>query len=160
MDSLEDGRPGVWILPPLPFAVAILGGWWIDRNVLPLTLDAGQIGIVLALALIAAGLALFLWTAITLHRHRTTINPYKGATALCTDGPFRISRNPIYLGDWLLLLGLSLLLRTCWPLTLAPAVWAILRFGVIRQEERHLEERFGESYRLYRGRVGRWLWFS
>ena len=73
-----------------------------------------------------------LWTMWTFARHRTTVNPFSGASALCTSGPFRFSRNPIYLGDWFILLGVSLLLTTFWPLLFAPLIWIMLRFGVIR----------------------------
>jgi len=79
------------------------------------------------------------------------------ASALCTSGPFRFSRNPIYLGDWLILVGVSLLLSTFWPLLFAPLIWIMLRFGVIRHEEAHLEAKFGDAYRGYKTRVRRWL---
>ena len=106
---------------------------------------------------LAAGLALLGWTLWTFHRHSTTVNPYGGASALCTDGPFRFSRNPIYLGDWLILVGISLLLNTIWPLIFAPLIWVMLRFGVIRYEEAHLEAKFGDAYRSYKTRVRRWI---
>jgi len=65
---------------------------------------------------------LFGWTLWTFARHRTTVNPYGGASALCTGGPFHFSRNPIYLGDWFILAGVSLLLGTVWPLVFAPLI--------------------------------------
>lgn len=99
----------------------------------------------------------FFWTLWTFFRHRTTVNPYKGASALCTGGPFRFSRNPIYVGDWCFLLGAAVWLRTAWPLVFAPLIWASLRYAVIRHEEAHLEARFGEEYRRYKARVRRWL---
>jgi len=68
-----------------------------------------------------------------------------------------LRRNPIYLGDRILLFGASVLFRTAWPLAFAPVIWAILRDGVIRHEELHLEERFGDTYRIYKRRVRRWL---
>ena len=93
----------------------------------------------------------------TFARHRTTVNPYSGASTLCTRGPFRFSRNPIYLGDWFLLAGVSLLLGTFWPLLFAPLIWIMIRFGVIRHEEVHLEAKFGDAYRDYKARVRRWI---
>ncbi|MDO9468589.1 MAG: isoprenylcysteine carboxylmethyltransferase family protein, partial [Thiobacillus sp.] len=90
-------------------------------------------------------------------RHRTTVNPYMAASSLCTGGPFRFSRNPIYVGDWFILVGVSLLLATWWPLLFAPLIWAMLRYGVIRHEEAHLEAKFGDDYRRYKTRVRRWL---
>lgn len=145
------------MLPPAPYAAALLGGWWLDRNVHALALDGGAMLPVLGWLLVGIGLALFGWTLWTFARHRTTVNPYRAASTLCTEGPFRFSRNPIYLGDWLLLAGVALLLETAWPLLFAPLIWVVLRYGVIRHEEAHLEARFGDSYRAYKARVRRWL---
>ena len=149
-------RPRTLVLPPAPYAAALAGGWWLDREFYPLPLPAPP-GQVLGSLLVALALALFAWALVTLARHHTTVNPYAGASALCTDGPFRLSRNPIYLADWLLLGGVSFLLATAWPLLFSPLIWALLRYGVIRHEEAHLEARFGDSYRAYRRRVRRWL---
>lgn len=145
------------MLPPAPYAAALLGGWWLDRNVHALALDGGAMLPVLGWLLVGIGLALFGWTLWTFARHRTTVNPYRAASTLCTEGPFRFSRNPIYLGDWFLLAGVALLLETAWPLLFAPLIWVVLRYGVIRHEEAHLEARFGDSYRAYKARVRRWL---
>ena len=150
-------RPRTLILPPAPYAAALLGGWWIDRNRLPLPLELGDLTAPLGGLALGAGLLLFAWTLWTFARHRTTVNPYAGASALCTRGPFRFSRNPIYLGDWFMLAGASLLLETAWPLAFAPLIWIMLRFGVIRHEEAHLEAKFGDAYRAYKSRVRRWL---
>ena len=150
-------RPRTLILPPAPYAAALVGGWWLDRHVLTLSLDWGALTQPLGWLLSGIGIALLLWTLVTFARHRTTVNPYKAASSLCTRGPFRFSRNPIYLGDWFLLGGISLLLHTVWPLLFAPLIWALLRYGVIRHEEAHLAARFGDDYRAYMKRVRRWL---
>ena len=155
--SDEARRPRTLIPPPAPYAAALLGGWWLDRYVLPLAWDSGAVSRPLGWVWLAIGLALFSWTLWTFHRHRTTVNPYGGASTLCTDGPFRFSRNPIYLGDWLLLIGISLLMNTLWPLVFTPLIWIMLRFGVIRYEEAHLEAKFGNAYRDYKNRVRRWI---
>ena len=150
-------RPATLILPPAPYAAALLGGWWLDRNVQALPLDLGAATRPLGWLLVGVGLALFGWTLATFWRHRTAVNPYKAASSLCTGGPFRFSRNPIYVGDWFILTGAALLLGTAWPLLFAPLIWALLRYGVIRHEEAHLEAKFGDAYRAYKARVGRWI---
>jgi protein-S-isoprenylcysteine O-methyltransferase Ste14 len=157
MNSADAVKPRTWMLPPAPYAVALFGGWWLDRHVLAFALDLGVVATPLGWGFVAIGLAIFGWTLMTFQRHRTTVNPYKGATSLCTSGPFRFSRNPIYLSDWLVYAGSSLLLRTAWPLVFAPVIWVILRFDVIRHEERHLEAKFGDAYRSYTFRVRRWF---
>lgn len=63
---------------------------------------------------------------------------------------------PIYLGDWFVLLGSSLIMSSAWPVMFAPAIWLIIRDGVIRHEEAYLESRFGDTYRAYRNQVRRW----
>ena len=150
-------KPATRLLPPAPYAAALIGGWWLDRNIQAIPLDWGAATRPLGWLLVGVGLALFAWTLLTFWRHRTTVNPYKAASSLCTSGPFRFSRNPIYVGDWFILAGVSLLLTTVWPLLFAPLIWALLRYGVIRHEEAHLEAKFGNDYLNYTMRVRRWL---
>lgn len=153
----EARRPRTLILPPAPYAAALLGGWWLDRHTRTLPFDDGAASGVLGWLWLGAGLLLLAWTLWTFYRHRTTVNPYAAATNLCTDGPFRFSRNPIYLGDWLIFVGVSLLLNTVWPLLFSPLIWVLLRYGVIRHEEAHLLAKFGDAYRQYQARVRRWI---
>jgi len=153
----DSARPRTLILPPAPYAAAMLGGWWLDRYQFALTLDLGALTRPLGWLMVGLGLGLMLWAMWTFARHRTTVNPYGGASTLCTGGPFQFSRNPIYVGDWFVLLGVSLLLATYWPLIFVPLIWIMLRFGVIQHEEAHLEAKFGAAYREYQARVRRWI---
>jgi protein-S-isoprenylcysteine O-methyltransferase Ste14 len=153
----QTDRPRTLILPPAPYAVAIIGGWWLDHHLVQLSLNLGWVTRPLAWLAFIIGLSLMLWTLLTFIQHRTTINPYAAAAHLCVTGPFRYSRNPIYLGDWFLLAGFSLWLMTWWPILFSPLVWLAVRYGVIRYEEEHLEARFGDDYRKYQARVRRWL---
>lgn len=155
--SQDKTRPRTRILPPLPYMAAIAGGWWLDRHVLPLQVSIGEVGQALGWTLASLGFVLFAWSVVTMRRHRTTVNPFGANAALCTDGPFRFSRNPIYLGDWFVLLGSALIMSSVWPVMFAPAIWLIIRHGVIRHEEAYLESRFGDTYRAYRNQVRRWL---
>lgn len=150
-------RPRTLMLPPAPYAAAIFGGWWLNKHLLALPLDLGIANRPLSIGLLTLGLGLMAWTFLTFLRHRTTVNPYRGANTLCTAGPFRFSRNPIYLGDWLVLAGACLWIHSVWPLLFAPLIWLILRYGVIRHEEAHLEAKFGEAYLVYCQRVRRWI---
>lgn len=149
-------RPRTLVPPPLLYAVALFAAWWLDGR-WPLGFDAGMAGRAAGWVLIGLGLAGFAWALAAIWGHRTTVNPYKAASSLVTRGPFALSRNPIYVSDWFVYLGVTLLLGTVWPLLLAPLVWAVMRFGVIAHEEAHLTAKFGDEYRAYQARVRRWL---
>jgi protein-S-isoprenylcysteine O-methyltransferase Ste14 len=149
-------RPRTLAPPPLVYAAVLYAAWWLHQRQ-PLHFDTGMPGSMLGWALIGLGLVGMSWALAAIWRHHTTVNPYKAATNLVTQGPFAFSRNPIYVSDWFVYLGVTLLLGTAWPLLLAPVVWAIMRFGVIRHEEAHLRAKFGDEYQTYCGRVRRWL---
>ena len=85
------------------------------------------------------------------------MHPSKPALALVDAGPFRFSRNPLYVGLTLMYAGLALLIPALWPLLLLIPVLAVLSWGVVRREERYLERKFGEGYRSYKARTRRWL---
>lgn len=150
-------RPRTAIPPPLPFALAIAVGWWLDRRVVPLTLGDSHVALWFGGIAVAMGLCLFVWALWTLHKHHTTVNPFKGSTSLCTGGPFGLSRNPIYLADWVILLGAAFLMGSAWPLVFSPALWYVIRYRVIAYEEEYLTARFGSAYTAYRESVRRWL---
>lgn len=149
-------RPRTLLPPPLVYAVALAAAWWLNRW-LPLPLDLGAAARPLGWVAIGMGLAGFAWALAAIWMHHTTVNPYKAASNLVTSGPFRHTRNPIYVSDWFVYAGATLLLRTAWPLLLAPLVFLAMRYLVIAHEERHLEARFGDEYRDYKARVRRWL---
>ena len=87
----------------------------------------------------------------------TNVNHLQPATSLVITGPFRFSRNPLYLSLTILFAGLSLVVNTLWGFIALVPVLVVLHFGVILREERYLEAKFGESYRQYRSQVRRWF---
>lgn len=103
------------------------------------------------------GLGLTLWSLWLFLRARTSPLPMRPATALVRSGPYRWTRNPMYLGMLLLYLGVALLFDVTWALLLSPAVVFLVGRLVIRREEKYLEATFGEEYRRYMGEVRRWL---
>jgi protein-S-isoprenylcysteine O-methyltransferase Ste14 len=106
---------------------------------------------------VALFVALFAWSLRWFARQKTTIIPDKPANALVLDGPFRFTRNPLYLAMALLSTGTGLWLNTWWVLVLLfPAIAAVDRF-VITREEAYLRRRFGAEYDAYTARVRRWL---
>jgi len=104
-----------------------------------------------------AGVAVVLWGAGIFRRVGTAIKPFEPSTVLVVDGPYRVSRNPIYLGLVCALVGVGVMLGTLTPFVVVPifAYWIDRRF--IRAEESMLAETFGPRYDAYRARVRRWL---
>lgn len=104
-----------------------------------------------------AGVALIAWGLLTLRRAGTTVMPNQRVDKLVTDGPFRYRRNPIYLGDAMLLLGFAQLTGNVWFAILVPVFLVAVHFLAVLPEERHLEERFGETYLDYKENTRRWF---
>lgn len=152
-------RPNTIPWPPILFAGAALialGLQWL----VPLPWPGGAAAAALAMAglfLVAAGVALDLGSMLAFRRHRTTVLPHRGATNLITDGPFRYTRNPIYVGNTLLVAGAGLVFGVAWlvPAALAGA-WATEKLAIAR-EEAHLALRFGPAWQAYASRTPRWL---
>ena len=105
----------------------------------------------------ALGFLLLLWSARVFAGSGENIRIEKPTNSPVIAGPFRFSRNPIYVGLTLAYTGLSLVFNSYWPLLFLPLVLLLMHFGVIRREETYLEELFGEDYRDYKARVRRWL---
>ena len=106
---------------------------------------------------IAMALLVGFWGAVQFRRHDTTIIPFEQSTALIAEGPYRYSRNPLYISMTLILVGLWILLGSLSPVVVVPLFvwWISTRF--IANEERHLEAQFGRTYLEYKTKVRRWL---
>ena len=97
------------------------------------------------------------WSLWLFHRHKTGLLPGQATHAMIEEGPYRLSRNPLYVGLLALYLGLALLAPTFWGLVMFPAAVLLVLWGAILPEERFLSERFGAPYDAYTRRVRRWL---
>ena len=97
------------------------------------------------------------WSLWLFRRRRTGLLPGQPTTAMIEEGPFALSRNPLYLGLVVLCVALALLAPSFWALCLLPAGVVALEWGAIRPEERFLRDRFGPAYDDYARRVRRWL---
>jgi protein-S-isoprenylcysteine O-methyltransferase Ste14 len=147
--------------PPMILVGSLLASWFLNAA-LPLhVLNALLQNIIihwLGNILFCVGLSLDSAAVITMYRARTNILPHRAANKLVDHGPFALSRNPIYLGNTILMLGLALRWANVWLLMLAAvAVIAVDRLA-IRREERHLAALFGEDFKRYAARVPRWVW--
>ena len=147
----------VIIRPPLAWALAVVAGLALDGLVplsfLPADLPAGWLGamvFVLALSLAA-------WAIVTMTRAGSNVPTNRPTTTIVESGPYRFTRNPIYLGMLLGLIGLATAFDTLWLLMMLVPFALIIRYGVVAREEAYLERKFGDVYRGYRSRVRRWL---
>lgn len=119
---------------------------------LPATIHLFLGGLILLLSA-----ALARWAFVTMHHWRTSANPRRAATALATNGPFRFSRNPIYVAMTGLYAGAALLVNSAWPLVALLPLLVVMQCGVIHREECYLEATFGAPYVEYKAQVRRWL---
>ena len=144
--------------PPLVYLSLLAAGLllhylWVELPFFP----RGWIGHAAGWPVFALGLLLLLWSARTFSRSGENIRIEKPTNSLVTAGPFRFSRNPIYLALTLAYIGLSLIFNSYGPLLFLPLVLVIMHFGVIQREETYLEELFGQDYGDYEAKVRRWL---
>lgn len=146
------------VIPPPPLVYLIfIGCAWGLAQAIPLDLPSHELVRYSGWVSMTVGISLMLWSAREMYRHRTTINPYGKPTSLLQSGPFRVSRNPIYLADTLIYCGVGLLLESVWPWLLLPLLIVCMQRTVIVHEEHLLTRLFGDDYRTYRRRVRRWL---
>ena len=108
-------------------------------------------------AIVAAAFGIFFWAAGTMLRGHASIPTNTPTDAIVTGGPFRFSRNPVYLSMILLQIGVGAWTRSSWFFVLAAISVALLTWGAIVREERYLERKFGGEYLSYKSRVRRWI---
>lgn len=141
--------------PPLIYGLPLLAGLllqhFFSRAVLPASWASMLGPVLMLLGLIG------LPAIIAFRRAGTHPQPWRPVMALVVTGPYRLTRNPMYLGFTFLYLGVSLWVNTLWPLLALPVILLTMQWGVILREEAYLERRFGDEYRAYRARVRRWL---
>jgi protein-S-isoprenylcysteine O-methyltransferase Ste14 len=155
----------VIVRPPIAWALAVLAGlalnWLMPLPFLPAVVSAGWLGaivFVLALLLVAwAMLLLVAWAITTMTRAGSNVPTNLPTTTIVEAGPYRFTRNPIYLGMVLGLIGLAIAFNSLWLLMTLALFALVIRYGVITREEAYLERKFGDVYRRYRARVRRWL---
>ena len=146
---------GPVVPPPLVFG-GILGAILLHRAFglpSPLPKTARLLGFPLVLAGMLLGGTAF----ASQRRAGTTPDPYQPTTVLVETGPYRVTRNPMYIGMALIAAGLAFLMNAFWALFLIPGMLFAVDRGTVRKEEDYLERRFGEDYREYKSRVPRWM---
>jgi protein-S-isoprenylcysteine O-methyltransferase Ste14 len=147
----------VIIHPPIAWGLAVIVGlalnWLVPLPFLPADLPLGWLGaMVFALAL-----ALGIYSVVTIIRAGSNIPTDRPTTAIAESGPYRFTRNPIYLGMFLGQIGLAIALDNLWLLMMLVPFALVIRYGVVAREEAYLGRKFGDVYRGYCSRVRRWL---
>ena len=127
------------------------------HTVFPQSIVAPNVALGMGFPLLCIGAGLAVWSRRCLENAGTNVNPVLPATALVVTGPFRFSRNPMYVARTVLYLGLGLLMNALWVIAVLVPLLLVMQYGVIQREERYLEATFGEAYRRYRSAVRRWL---
>ncbi|MEJ0011089.1 MAG: isoprenylcysteine carboxylmethyltransferase family protein [Bauldia sp.] len=157
--SQPSDTAGVTVLPPLVYAGGLVVGY-IVQFILPIAVAPPTFDV--AIRVLGVLLVLFggylMFTALGLFQKvGTPVSPHEPTRALTFDGPYRYTRNPIYLGMALILAGLALVGNALWPLlAVIPVIWWITTQVIVR-EERYLEAKFGAPYADFKKRVRRWL---
>lgn len=142
--------------PPLWTVLIIVIGIVLSRYTISLTL---HFPLILIIGIVLAGLSfgLMIWCAVTLVKSRTPALPHNKAETLVTKGPYRWSRNPIYLADIVLLISFAFIYKTLWPILLVPVLYWILQKRFVLPEENMLKEHFSEAFTSWSQRTRRWI---
>ena len=156
MDDTADTAQ-VIIHPPVAWGIAVIAGlalnWLVPLPFLPADLPVGWLGAVVFVLALALGVS----AVITMIKAGSNIPTNRPTTTIVEHGPYRFTRNPIYLGMFLGQIGLAIAFNNLWLLmTLVPFA-LVIRYGVVAREEAYLARKFGDAYRGYCSRVRRWL---
>lgn len=157
MRTDKTDAPAFRIWPPLALGVPLVCGWALTVTVGDPVTMARPVPQLIGAALILMFAMWNGWTLSVMAANRTAILPGGPTNSVLRSGPFRVSRNPLYLGLIALDAGLALLTPSVWALLFVPLGIAALRWGAIGPEERYLAEKFGADYEAYRTSVRRWL---
>ena len=157
--SQNDGA-AVRFPPPLVAVLTILVGYGLERVLplvaaptLPSVVRYGVGGFIAATSVAVLGV----WPIILFKRSGQDPKPWTPTPELLIEGPYKFTRNPMYLMMILVCAGAALVLASAWVLILSPLCALIIHLTAIRHEEAHLEQKFGESYRRYKREVRRWI---
>jgi protein-S-isoprenylcysteine O-methyltransferase Ste14 len=152
----EQDSPGIRVPPPLIYLLALASGLLLDRKAHVPFLPR-RVARILGWPLVGGGVGLSGWTIWTMRAAETTMRPDKPVSNLIREGPFRYTRNPLYLSDAMIYAGIAVLRNSLWAVVLLPLAMFVIQREVMGREERYLERTFGEEYLDYKARVRRWI---
>jgi len=156
LTTAQSNDTRIRIFPPLVFmgglGIGLLLQWLMPYALLPFGAPRW-----LGALLLILGILLAAWGRNTMHQRNTSPNPALSAATLVTTGPFRFSRNPLYIASTLAYLGIVILTNALWTLVTLVPILLIVHYGIVRGEERYLQTQFGDAYREYCARVRRYI---
>ncbi len=155
MKSSPDS-PNVIVLPPVLYVAGLAVGFLLHW-LAPHRIFSNDAGHWIGGAFLATGIALAIRGRREMEKAGTNVRPTQPTTALVATGPFRFSRNPLYVALTSFYFGVAMLANALWVLALLAPILIVMHYGVVRREERYLDAKFGEAYRAYRSRVRRYL---
>lgn len=148
--------PGVTVPPPAIYALGFVLGLGVE-SLEPTPNPPLRAGVAVAVAGVAAWALLDPWAMRQFKAAGTEVSPSRSATALVTTGPYRWTRNPMYVGMALLYAALAVALGVLWALVTLMAVLVVIDRVVVPREERHLKAAIGDAYARYQAEVRRWI---
>jgi protein-S-isoprenylcysteine O-methyltransferase Ste14 len=157
MKTTQPHTPGIVAPPPVIYLASLALAF--GANAIapqPISAPSFILHVVGAMFLLISS-AFARWAFVAMKKQGTSANPRKQSDALTTDGPFKLSRNPIYVAMTGLYFGIALLGNSLWPFLFLVPLLATMYWGVVLREERYLTHRFGEAYLAYKSRTRRWL---
>jgi len=147
------------LVQPWVLFLACLGLGYLLQQVLPVQGFAWtgwlRIGVSCGLLLLCNIFAGF--SILVLKKHKTSLDPLEPTVSVVTGGPYRFSRNPLYIAMLLCFSGFAVILNSWWMYGLIPVLFVFLDLGLVRPEEKFLSRKFGADYDTYRKRVRRWM---
>ncbi len=156
MQANENDNPGVIAPAPLVFLPFIFIGLAVDYfwpiPLLPINIQYIAGGIIILLSFAPA-----IWVVRLFRQAGTNIDARKPVTQIVVSGPFRWSRNPVYLSMSMLVIGIGVAADSIWVVLFLVPATMITHYGIIRREEAYLERKFGDEYVSYKNKVRRWL---
>jgi len=158
MVEADNDAADVRIAPPLLYLGGIVAGVLLDAGALalPIALSmAARIAVASVTAL--AGIALVVAAAVHFRRSGQDPRPWKSTPGIVSDGVFRFTRNPMYVGMALLQAAVGFALANGWIVILIPVVVAAVHWLVVRREEAYLQGKFADEYARYKASVRRWI---
>ncbi len=156
MDETAPDHANVVAPPPLIYAGALSAGLLLQR-LAPLPFLPRSVSRIAGIVLIVLNFCIGVPSFVAMRRARTHLDPWHPTTAIVTAGPYRYTRNPLYLSLAIFYTGIAFLANSLWAVLFLPGVLVIMSRGVIAREEQYLERKFGAVYLQYKARVRRWL---